>query len=216
MITFKTFLKESSLMDLDELTPEQLKWVKIFVEESDSRPLLRGVKGLSSYPVLVNGPTNRRPRDTNRKIHAVFDDLLLHEVKFRGRSEAFFTTGALHIAGAYGPVYYIIPCTKYKYAWFARHDGTACKDSVDIAEQAYNTLHEMAQERAGHIDELLKDADTVWTALEQAIKDLNLELVNSEELAKAIQKEAEIMLYCDQAILIPAIENYKQVLEYFK
>lgn len=171
-------------------------------EESNDRPyrsvartILRGMKSslpiLSQYPVgkwlyrgvtsteesgmvtIANCPTNRKPRDSAIEWHEALGDFMVHKFGINFRENAFFTTSNKKVAQGYGSTMFFFPLGKTTYLWNTMVD---------------DPLNEFG--RRGTTPEDLQHQD--WVAGGYV----------TSNLARAMETGYEVMMHCDQALLI--------------
>lgn len=163
------------------------------------QPLYRGVD--ISVVGMIKATTakvrkDRRPRDSNLLSHRLADDWFYEKFKLRPRTQGLFCTSNKADANLYGTLVYVFPVGDFRYMWATnRETGRRIEDSLDYMQRIKRKM-QISREAEGpevtdailseyvfHIDEGLKDAQTV---------------------------KAELILFCDEVILVPVnrIPNY--------
>lgn len=130
---FKEFLSEepvltSSQKDTKEILLADCK--PFFAEWNKSELVYRamrfrdaGLAELNDSPLHVfNVGKNRKPTDTDPKLHQLIDDALFEKFKIRGRSECAFATGYIDEAKKYGKdtVFAFFPIGPFEFVWSPR------------------------------------------------------------------------------------------------
>ncbi len=89
----------------------ELKGNKLLLYRSIKESSLVGVRSTRK---------NRKPKDTGKVVHGLFDDMLDKKFGFKGRSQAMFCSGEMDWwpeSDRYGKPFTVFPIGKYKYIW---------------------------------------------------------------------------------------------------
>jgi len=120
--------------------------------------------------------SNRKPSDTNEKIHEILDEIFYDQFGFNARSNVIFCTGSYSEAADYGNVYIIFPMNKYKFVYsdtirdlynIVRTDG-AGRDNIqsfdDFRESRLEDYTEEARSvlERSYEDQYSEDLDGHW------------------------------------------------------
>lgn len=210
MITFKQFLQE------DEELPDAREFLhrecKPFIQQSHGAGVfLRGVDTRNPPELLgefrlPSGKTirlhkmkvrkDRKPMDTSTFMHTVTDEWMQEKFGISGRSGSAFVIGdkeytAYKDAKSYGDVYAVIPRGDFKFIW-----SPAVRDLFD--QYQYKGLKDKIT--GLHRDEKI-----------QMIRDEldNLQYTDTD-LPGAIKSGREVMLECDELIMMYAMDGYRE------
>lgn len=106
-------------MVFDTVLPTLKKECSEFIGNSkDKTTLYRGVSDdLKDVWRKEKPRTDRKPLDTPRDIHNLFDGASQKIFKWKARSQGVFTSPRKSVAGGYGTAYLFLPCNGYKYIW---------------------------------------------------------------------------------------------------
>lgn len=83
-------------------------------------------RGISREAVVRNGSgmvqevrvrKDRKPRDTSKRLHAIFNDRIRHEGCIANRSNSLFVTGEARTARNYGVAHAVFPVGEFNYTW---------------------------------------------------------------------------------------------------
>lgn len=183
MYSFKQFLSEGSgdsTITIEELISECLP----FIKESEGELIYRGSNSTSGemtlttpagdFPIYrMDVRQDRRPLNSDSRIHATVDKFLNREFGFPGRSQGLFVTGSRTSASAYGLTYIILPRGEFRYVW-----------SPQVRDLLFSPLSAGENE-----DEML-----------QTINDMQYQ---DNNLPEAIHSYHEIMIGCRDYYAIP-------------
>jgi hypothetical protein len=125
MISFKQFLNEESLGDLDQR--ELVKMIRHdcheFLKEAGDvnflkgEVLLRGMKIPTSKIDRLTTIKDRSPKDSSPRLMRTLDSYFEKNYHTSFRKNSVFCTNDANEAGSYGPLFYIFPIGKFEYAW---------------------------------------------------------------------------------------------------
>ena len=129
-LTFKDFLKESTYLQADDISPEEAaemikergkEWEKIiggYATNNLNWIVYRGMKERFSPDICVKYPrSSRRPLTTNKKVHELADDYFKHKFGTKFRSESIFVSRSAELAQSYGDVYVVFPLDRVSFCW---------------------------------------------------------------------------------------------------
>ena len=201
---FKDFLTRQKPDDAVKLVQEKCRpFINLNVEPA----LYRGDRSNTVKVAVrtINVNKQRKPVDTERHVHDAMDDWFEKKLGARLRSEALFCTGNSMTASMYGTVNCVFPVGSFKYFWAGGYDNDDPK------------LKNRALADSLIISQWIRDRARVKPAAElPAITADILGRVNwrSDDLEKALWLGAEVMLLCDQAVLINAAYLIKHFQSY--
>lgn len=138
MITFKKFILESNtddiiyghmdfkLYDEDNVLRTDIVDDIVSTIKNDCSPWLNELQGAEAYRGMLGAKNSlfvkketrpdRRPRDTSKHLHDLWDDWFEKKFGFRARSQSIFISGNKVEAHEYGEVYLVFPIGKnYNY-----------------------------------------------------------------------------------------------------
>lgn len=136
--------------------------------------------------------TDRRPKDTNKVLHNLVDDLLEKKFGWRPRSEGIFTSSHRGMVAGYGNTFSVWPIGDYKFVW------------SDEARDMFNSLRAMLKLSSSDMD----NSNTVLKALKDSgnqnkIKKL-VDSFQDTNLAAAWKSGNEVVFSCKQYYLVNA------------
>lgn len=140
-------------------------------------------RGVSSQhdlakPSILSPRTDRTPRDSPPRFHAIADAWFKQRFKVRYRSQAIFLTSQVGIAAHYGSshehVMRVVPLTSYTYCW-----SPLLADLLSIAVELASAPEKAIHERLSHSQ------------------------YRQDSLDEAAKSGHEVMLSCDQLLYIP-------------
>lgn len=118
-MSFKKFLLESTHPDAANIEKDFLRNIKKdcgnFLKDAvNYPPVFRGMRN-PNYELLKKVVRkDRRPRDTDRLLSEIFDEILLYITGIRGRTQASFASTDVRSVATYGDVHYMFPVGDYK------------------------------------------------------------------------------------------------------
>lgn len=137
---------------------------------------------------------NRNPTDTEQIGHEIADGFFLRAFGWRARSEGVFATGRYKEARGYGDPFIMIPIGDFNILW------------SDKVVDMYSLFTEVNHHYDNHLREVgLVEIDQedyengLQMAFEEALEDAHYHDAN---LAGAILSQNEIMIDCDEYVLI--------------
>lgn len=118
-------MKINEIADSETLAARKLvDYIKnncqFWLSESDRGDvvLYRGIPYAAPRPYIIKKmPTDRRPKDSSKEQHALFNHALDLVGSVANRSNSVFATRDESVASGYGDVYITIPVGKFRYAW---------------------------------------------------------------------------------------------------
>lgn len=178
MITFRQFIAEDGAEELD--IPQLCSK---FIQESRGLPLFRGTGRRYNAPVQITPRADRRPSNTNARVHDAMDDWFEERFNVRARTAGVFVIGDVDIANTYGYPYFVLPVGDYRYFW--------CKYEGDYVEDTYDITREIFVAAEG------KNVQATTNKI------MNKTQWYTDRLHLAIAKNAEITLICSSYIMVP-------------
>jgi hypothetical protein len=174
---------------------------------STDMPLYRGIGGLSGNSIIkaktVQVNKNRKPRDSHPAVQKLIDDWFEKRWGVRPRQSALFCSGRIKVAEYYGRPFYVFPVGKFKIIW-----GVDDKYRDALVDSLY---------LSNKIEGQLKVAKDRSPEHEAEITDSFMKTVqwNTTDLEDAQLSGGEIMLLCDEVILVPVSNapEYADLLE---
>lgn len=129
MITFKKYLNESEVETFDTIDPQDIakaiktdciKWLKEVGDDVEGHLIYRGMNlSIKTQSILLqrNVRMDRRPRDTRKDVHEIFDRYFKDRFGINYRTQSMFVSGNNHIVADYGHPYIVFPIGDYDYCW---------------------------------------------------------------------------------------------------
>ncbi len=204
---FKQYLTEDFLPSIEYTINTLYRDCMPFIIDISKLPITQnmiysGRKG-NQYIIKKDVRKGRKPLDTPRYDHELFDDLLYDKFKIKGRSDTLFVTGDPSIASGYGnSVYMIFPIGSYKIIWSDMVSDLYNNHYINQIYNKYNISFKDVHDK--HYDERL-------------IKDLKKNIISTYyigNIKKAINSGYEIMLSCKEYYGIKWNKYFYQVRSY--
>lgn len=190
-----------------------------WLEETDwgDTVFYRGVK--HDKPAFIKKTrTDRRPMDTPRDFHKIFDTILQAVGSVANRTNSLFCTGHKETAEIYGNVYVVIPIGPINYAWSPVW-GDWTGDLSNDEDQIIGLLLPEKQEELEQISNLPrfnqqgdinKDRDLIIDRLFRDPKSYDTDLLNeyikvNDQLTNAMFSDNEVMIQCGSALYIEPV-----------
>ena len=155
-------------------------------------PLYRGVSSpLQSTFIRARVETvrkDRKPRDASPLSHKLADDWFFNKYGLRPRSQGLFCTASEKVAASYGKLTYVFPVGKFRYMWAVAPNLEPIRDSLVYMNEIKHTMR------------------THYKADGEQVTDniLKKYVFNVDKgLEDAQHAKAEIILFCDEAIIVP-------------
>jgi len=207
-LTFKDFLKESTYLQADEISPEEAaemikergkEWEKIiggYATNNLNWIVYRGMKERFSPDICLKYPrTSRRPMTTAKKVHELADDYFKHKFGTKFRSESIFVSRSTSLAESYGDVYAVFPLDRVTFCWSPkvedftysaqefnnRHRDDEDLDKVPVSNTEFKEFQEFMDSLDYHCDD----------------DSLRTDLVKFRDF-----KQHEVMIKCDEYLAI--------------
>jgi hypothetical protein len=172
-----------------------------FVAMNVEDPLLRGTgKGSSVRVEKVN--KQRRPVDTEPHVHKAMDDWFERKFGARLRSEAVFCTSHFLQARSYGTVHCVFPVGKFKYFWAGGYSNNPMLKDRPLGDSL--TLSTWIRDRAR--TKPVEDLPEITAYF------LDKVTWKTTDMDRALAGGAEIMLLCDEVVLV----NHEYLLEQYQ
>lgn len=177
-----------------------------FLKMTD-QPLYRGVSiPLTSTFIRAKVETvrkDRKPRDSSLFSHKLADDWFFQQFKLRPRSQGLFCTASAKGAANYGKLAYVFPVGNFRYMWATSPISEPVHDSLMYMNDIKHAMRVSNEEDAEYVTHEI---------LEQYTFNVNKGLEDAQD------SNAEIILFCDEVILIPVARisdylKFKQSLE---
>lgn len=177
-----------------------------FLKMTD-QPLYRGVSiPLTSSFIRAKVETvrkDRKPRDSSPLSHQLADDWFFDKYKLRPRSQGLFCTSSSKGASNYGKLAYVFPVGNFRYMWATSPSSAPVHDSLMYMNDIKDAMQLHRRDEGDYV------ANEV---LEQYTFNVDKGLEDAQDVG------AEIILFCDEVILVPVgrIPDYlkfKQSLE---
>lgn len=231
MITFKKFLNETeedlTIFDAhtiaNTIKRDCSKWLKE-VKNPKEFPVYRGSReDLTSknftvtYPPTHIGPilnkksvrTDRRPKDTSKKLHDYVDGWLNKQFNIKFRSQSVFVTGDVSKAVDFGLTYLVFPIGDYDYCW--SHDFKDMTEDIDnairfrveklfksgdLSQRDFNYI----KQDYGFLISGILNIDDGEDILDYVLNEAGYKM--NSDLLKAIRMGNEIMISCDEYYML--------------
>ncbi len=149
---------------------------------------------------------NRRPRDTDPKVHKILDDAFNKEFKIKARSSTIFCSGDKSAASSYGVIYLIFPIGKYEIIW-----SSEFRDLYNASNQEF--YRPMKQMELGEVKAYRKYLDdkknrdieykklkVIYDKEMLKVADNYIKHYKKGDIVNAIRSNNEIMLYTKKYI----------------
>lgn len=189
MKTFKDFILErEAAPELDGKTTMDfiMKNCSKYLRENNDPTMnimWRGMPFKSQGSVVKTVRKDRKPVDTNFKVHGILDEWFNDTFGLRARSQGLFVTGDMKQAGTYGERFIIFPVGDYKYVW-----SPEVRDLLKVAKS----------------DIALVLRDKPQSDHESAIRGIMDGLnYQTDGLVEALRTKHEVVMMCDQYIAVP-------------
>lgn len=198
-MSFKLFLEEQQLDNLDNLITVIKKDCQPFLTEGDGDVLYRGVKDESKIkvPRIITPRTDRRPLNTEQDLSDAFNRWLLKNIGWKARTEGLFCHSASTEALAYGEPQIVFPRGEFKFLAIKRKHLGFIYDSMSVFAAVKRYLKSEGSQR-------LEDTKHLFDqAFEDAMEyEFSTVTDNLKECLKS-QTNAEIVIKCSSAIYVP-------------
>ncbi|WP_407305210.1 hypothetical protein [Acinetobacter sp.] len=154
---------------------------KPFLSQANGGLLYRGMRSAVGEKAVVFSKktprTDRKPRNTDIRLHKIMDDWFNEKFGVKARSEAVFCTGDFIDALSYGAAYAIFPIGDFKFIW----------------SEYINDLFIAARRNPSTLLDTLKDANYKTTNLPEAIEsDHEIMISCKEYYALCVQSPSDI------------------------
>jgi len=189
-MNFKSFLKTQ---DPEEI----LEKCKPFIKQSGGLPMFRGYTSSNGGGGTIDIRKDRKPRDSSQVTHDLLDQYFLKKVGAKIRSEGMFVTGDIKAAKYYGHPYFVFPVGEFKFVW-GTYNGDPVRDTFFATQNITDLMAVNTKDKIpGIVDKVMDQVHWQTTNLEEAIK-----------------SKAEIVVLCDQAIIVrysPSVSYQKLI-----
>lgn len=172
-----------------------------FLDMTDM-PLYRGVSTKLTAPFFKVKTEvvrkDRRPRDSTKFAQTLIDNWFQENFGIKPRSQGVFCMGNIEDVKQYGHPAYLFPVGEFKFIWAVwKKDKTPVKDTLTISRQISDVMYTQHEADAAEVTE---------RAMCRAEWHFN------EKLKDAQISGAEIVILCDEVILVPVerIEDYRK------
>jgi hypothetical protein len=206
---FKDFLTGRKTPDAVELVREKCQ---PFIDLNLEHALYRGDRSetIKSPVRTVNVNKQRKPVDTEQHVHDAMDQWFHKEFGTKLRSEALFCSGSASFAKGYGTLHCVFPVGDFKYFWASGYlnddpklKSRALGDSLILSQW----IRDKARTKpAADLPAITAD---ILDKVDWRVSDLD----------RALRSGAEVMLLCDQAVLINSAyldKNYQSYEHFMK
>lgn len=212
--TFKHFLKESTYIGTDEITPEEAaemintrgkQWEKLiggFATNNVNWIVYRGMKERFSPDICLKYPrSSRRPLTTNKKVHELADDYFKHKFGNKFRSESIFVSRSTELAKTYGDVYAVFPLDQVSFCWSPN------VEDFTVTSAKYNKMFD-----AGEVTLTKDDFNEFQKFMDDLDYHCDDESLKNDFVKYRDFKQFEVMIKCDEYLAIrqealPAVLN---------
>jgi hypothetical protein len=203
-------MKVIDLFENDEDRIDQIDMVgqacKPFLSEikGTKEMIWSGRKMTNEFVQKMHFQRNRRPANTPKLVHELFDHEfdMQHGTKFR--SQAFFVTGDLEVAENYGTPGLLFPIGDFKYCWSPKVGDLyeyLIKEKYDLT--VVKNMVEYGFKQQLHADSGSERLEKWWNnggdfQAERFVRMVVKNMYQTNGLKEAISSKKEIMLHCPQ------------------
>lgn len=166
--------------------------------------LLRGIRGASYYPSVVDVLQNREPVDISINVQYGIDD----ELKKRGfvarRGNSIYCTGDYSIATGYGAVYMVFPIGDFSFTWSkAVLDLVRLQDDI-LTKYGLTTKTGKTFDLGRVPNKKLANSEGVVGNFDKIVDDLEYQ---TSDFDAAIQSGHEILINCQKVLYVPYMDS---------
>ncbi len=203
-LTFKDFLKESTYLQADDISPEEAaemikergkEWEKIiggYATNHLNWIVYRGMKERFSPDICLKYPrSSRRPLTTDKMVDQLADDYFRHKFGTKFRSESIFVSRSAELAQSYGDVYVVFPLDRVSFCW-----STKVEDFT-VTSAKYNQMFGDGEVTLTKDD--FKEFQTFMDDLDYHCDDDSL---RNDFIKYRNFKQYEVMIKCDEYLAI--------------
>lgn len=197
-------MKLMEIRENPKLQENEIKKVASFIKENcqpflkqwNQKFLYRGMRNYIKPPYeIYEVRKNRKPRDTPPIIHKTLDDHFLKKYGHKYRSNSLFAAGSSSTVMQFGTPHRIFPIGNFDFIWHP--DVYDLLDYIhDEAKRKFDDYND-----AGNIRLLVRDNPERAKEITNEIIS-NIQFIKNKRLADAIELDNEIMINCDQYVVL--------------
>ncbi len=195
----------------EKCKPYLRDWLPIVKKDKKLVSLYRGMRSTKSFGEK-KVRTNRRPTDSDKKLHKLVDDALYDKFNIKGRSQTIFCTGNTTTANAFGEVFMIFPVGPYEILWSEKVRDLYISASTKFGYTWDEVMDGKITQhiRANKYRDTPAERKRTKKILLQQNLDASQKIMNTYkkgDLEGAIKSSSEIMVSCERYIY--AASSYK-------
>jgi len=179
----KEFLTEDELENDEELQ-QQIQLIQRdcqpYIQQANGNTMYRGIKSNQNFMKKQSRLDDRRPLDSVRKNHDLFNKQFLQKYGENFRNSVF-TNGDTKIAKYYGDVYSVFPIGNFKFLWSPKVKDLGEQFTGKSSNLFLYAIQSLLYNDEHIVNHFIKEADYRTT-----------------DLAAAIKSGNEIMIYCKE------------------
>lgn len=151
----------------------------------------------------------RKPKDTDKRRHKMFNALIAAAGGIANRSNSLFCTGSFDDANTYGTVFVVYPVGSFNYTWSPFfQDWTKSLDLGEIEKFVKEVDPAKNYKTHTNYNEYLRKLEADLSDPTKVDKDkLHNDIIVNRGLIPAIENESEIMIQCAAAVYVPYFTN---------